>query len=228
MTNRPSGFEDRLKSALLARLPEAPTPTPARSIARQYGIPFAVGVATASVVAVMVLPGSARDGSPPAAGGGAASPSPPAADAPEIKKDPDGSLRFDLPENHQVPGLVARLKALGVPALLVPKRPRSQCTEPGGGYRGPQADHDADILQTGAGEFELKVNAKTVPPGYSLTFTWSEYYPLGERGAGFGVIETSKAPSCSIDYSEGLEEALKSRAGSSAPPTPSTPPTPAP
>lgn len=67
MNSRPSGFEERLKAALLARLPEAvPTP-PARSFARRYGIPLAVGAATATVVAVMTLTGGNRTGSLPAA-----------------------------------------------------------------------------------------------------------------------------------------------------------------
>ncbi|MFJ3726382.1 hypothetical protein ACIPYQ_27985 [Streptomyces sp. NPDC090045] len=211
MSTRPSGFEDRLKAALLARLPEeAPAPAPARSFARRYGIPLAVGVATAVVVAVMVVPGSTRNGSLPA-GGPTGSPSPSATDAPEIKKDPDGSLRFKLPEQHQVPALVDRLKELGVQVALVPKRPRSQCSELGGGGRGPQADPEAEILQHSDDDFVLKVNAKTVPPGHTLIFPWADYYPLGEHGIGFGVVETAKVPSCSIDFSEGLEEALKAR-----------------
>ncbi|WP_404961176.1 hypothetical protein [Streptomyces sp. 147326] len=211
MSTRPSGFEDRLKAALLARLPEeAPAPAPARSFARRYGIPLAVGIATAVVVAVMALPGSTRNGSLPA-GGPTGSPNPPATGAPEIRKDPDGSLRLKLPGHDQIPALVDRLKELGVQVALVPKRPRSRCSELGGGYRGPQADPEAEIMQHSDDDFTLKVNAKTVPPGYTLTFSWADYYPLGEQGIGFGVVETSKVPSCSIDYSEGLEEALKAR-----------------
>lgn len=216
MSDRPSGFEERLKSALMARLPDVPPAPPTRSVARRYGIPFSVGAATAAVVAVMALPGSTHTGSRPA-GGPTGSPSPPAADQPEIKRDADGSLRFELPENHQVPGLAARLKALGVQVVVVPSRPRSQCSDPGGGYRGPQADHEAEIMQNSGDGMNLKVNAKTVPPGYTLTFGWSDYYPLGQGGSRFGVIETSKVPSCSIDYSEGLEELLASRAASPAP-----------
>ncbi|MGJ0156304.1 hypothetical protein ACR3S4_23515 [Streptomyces sp. CH8.1] len=200
MSSRPHGFEDRLKAALLARLPETPAATPARSFTRRYAVPLAVGVATVAVVAVMTVPGSSRDGSRPANG--------PAEF--QIKKDPDGSLRFRLPEQPEVPALVKRLKAMGVSAAVVPMRPPSQCSEPGGGYRGPQADPEAEIMQSGDDDTALKVNAKTVPPGYTLTFNWADYYPLGEsHGIGFGVIETSKVPSCSVDYSEGLEEALK-------------------
>ncbi|MEU9163876.1 hypothetical protein AB0D29_26855 [Streptomyces sp. NPDC048424] len=212
MSTRPSGFEDRLKAALLARLPEeAPAPAPVRSFARRYGIPLAVGVATAAVVAVMTLAGdSGGNGSLPAVGP-TGSPSPAAPGVPEIKKDPDGSLRFGLPEHDQIPALADRLKELGVQVSLVPKRPRSQCSELGGGYRGPQADPAAELMQGSGDAFSFKVNAKTVPPGHTLTFAWADYYPLGERGIGIGVIETSKVPSCSIDYSEGLEEALKAR-----------------
>ncbi|MER7734520.1 hypothetical protein ABTX80_26875 [Streptomyces erythrochromogenes] len=200
MSSRPRGFEDRLKAALLARLPETPLPTPARSFARRYGVPLAVGAATAAVIAVMTVPGSTRDGSRPADG-------PPKL---EIKKDPDGSLRFRLPEQPEIPELVKRLKAMGVSAAVVPMRPPSQCSATVGGYRGPQADPEAEIMQAGDGDTALKVNAKTVPPGYTLTFNWAEYYPLGAKGIGLGVIETSKVPSCEIDQSEGLEELLKS------------------
>ncbi|MFJ1563464.1 hypothetical protein ACIOG8_04425 [Streptomyces erythrochromogenes] len=200
MSSRPRGFEDRLKAALLARLPETPLPTPARSFARRYGVPLAVGAATVAVVAVMTVPGSTRDGSRPADGPAKL----------EIKKDPDGSLRFRLPEQPEVPSLVKRLKAMGVNAVVVPMRPPSQCSEPGGGYRGPQADPEAEIMQSGDDDTALKVNAKTVPPGYTLTFNWAEYYPLGARGISFGVIETAKVPSCKVDQSEGLEELLKS------------------
>ncbi|MFJ4780104.1 hypothetical protein [Streptomyces sp. NPDC088762] len=206
-STRPHAFEDRLKAALLARLPEAHSaPAPAR---RRYGIPLAVGVATAAVIAVMALPGSARNGSLPAVGP-TGSPSPSTAGAPEIRKDPDGSLRFRMPEPRQIPALAARLKELGVQVVLVPSRPPSQCKELGGGYRAPQADQEAEIMQRGDDGFVFKVNAKTVPPGYTLTFRWADYYPLGEQGIGFGVIETSKVPSCSIDYTEGLEELLNS------------------
>ncbi|MFJ7778501.1 hypothetical protein [Streptomyces yangpuensis] len=209
MSSRPSGFEDRLKAALLARLPETPPPTPARSFARRYGVPLAVGVATVAVVAVMTVPGSTRDGSRPA-GAPTGTPSPSATGAPEIRKDADGALWFRMPEPAQVPALVEALKKRGVQAVLVPMRPKSQCTEPGGGYRGPQADPAAEVLQRSADGFDMKVDSRTLPPGYSLTFRWADYYPLGQSHTiGFGVIETSRVPSCSVDYSEGLEEALK-------------------
>ncbi|MFB6581264.1 hypothetical protein ACFCYC_28340 [Streptomyces sp. NPDC056402] len=212
MSTRPSGFEDRLKAALLARLPaETPAPAPARSLTRRYGIPLAVGIATAVVVAVMALPGSTRNGSLPSVGP-TGSPSPSATDAPEIKKDPDGSLRFKLPEPQQVPALADRLKELGVPVALVPKRPLSQCSSEiiGRGFD-PMDDPEALILQGGDDGMFLKVNAKTIPPGYTLTFAWAEHYPLGDRKADFNVIEPAKIPSCTLDYSEGLEEALKAR-----------------
>ncbi|MFF9981578.1 hypothetical protein [Streptomyces erythrochromogenes] len=217
MSSRPRGFEDRLKAALLARLPETPLPTPARSFARRYGVPLAVGAATVAVVAVMTVPGSTRDGSRPADGPtGRPSPSATGTGAPEIRKDPDGALRFGMPEPGQVPALVDALKKRGVPAVLVPMRPRSQCSEIGGGYRGPQADPEAEVMQRSADGFAFKVDAKTVPPGYAITFTWADYYPYGEsRSIGVGVIEASKVPTCDIDYSEGLDELLK--AGSAYP-----------
>ncbi|WP_328791316.1 MULTISPECIES: hypothetical protein [unclassified Streptomyces] len=212
MSTRPGGFEDRLKAALLARLPqEAPAPAPARSLTRRYGIPLAVGIATAVVLAVMALPGSTRNGSLPSVGP-TGSPSPSAADAPEIKKDPDGSLRFRMPEQQQVPALADRLKELGVQVALVPKRPLSQCSSEliRGGFDA-MGDPEAVVLQRGDDGWFFKVNAKTVPQGYTLTFAWAEHYPLGDRRADFNVVEPARIPSCTIDYSEGLEEALKAR-----------------
>ncbi|MFE0580094.1 hypothetical protein [Streptomyces sp. NPDC058874] len=200
MTTRPSGFEDRLKAALVARFPQTPLPTPARSFARRYGAPLAVAAATVAVVAVMAVPGSTRDGSRPV-GAAAGGPDPSATDAPGIRKDPDGALRFGMPEPGQVPALVDALKELGVPAVLVPIRPPSQCSEPGGGFRAPQADPAAEVLQRSADGLEFKVDDKTVPPGFSLTFQWADSYPVGRsRTVGVGVIETAKVPSCAVDY----------------------------
>ncbi|WP_407840129.1 hypothetical protein ACE1OC_33575 [Streptomyces sp. DSM 116496] len=230
MNTRPSGFEDRLKSALLARLPEPAPATPARSFARRYGVPLAIGAATASVVAVMALPGNALNASPPG-GGPAGMPSPSATDAPEIRKDPDGSLVFKLPTHDQVPALVRQLKALGVQAVVVPKRPRSQCSELGGGGRGPQADPEAEILQNGGDGFVLKVNAKTVPPGHTLMLPWADHYPPGAPGISFGVVETSRLPSCVIDHSDGMDQFPPPTAGTpgtTARPGPLTTPPPGP
>ncbi|MFG2753968.1 hypothetical protein [Streptomyces xanthophaeus] len=211
MSSRPSGFEDRLKAALLARLPEAVPAPPARSFARRYGVPLAVGVATAAVVAVMTLTGSAGSGSRPAG-----PPSRPASDAPEVTREPDGSLRFDPPAKAQVPALVDRLKEMGVRAVAVPRLPPSECQRQTGGWgRGAQADPAAGLSLGGDGH-TLKVNPKAVPPGHTLVFTWVDYDPLRktEQGLGFGILQDAHVPSCSVDH---REELLKWWSG---PPTP--------
>ncbi|MFE2171003.1 hypothetical protein ACFXB3_38970 [Streptomyces sp. NPDC059447] len=211
MSSRPHAFEERLKAALLARLPEtAPAPAPTR--ARRYGIPLAVGVATAVVVAVMALPGSTRTGGLPA-GGPTGAPGPSATGAPEIKKDPDGSLRFEVPEQDRVTALVDALKKLGVAASLVPMRPPSQCPEGDLFVLAPEGHSVAEFLQPTGHGFEVKIHAKTAPPGYSILFTWAEYYPLGDHRVRLSVSESSRIPPCSVDYSVGLEELLRSGSG---------------
>ncbi|WP_328924599.1 hypothetical protein OG429_08040 [Streptomyces sp. NBC_00190] len=211
MSARPSGFEDRLKAALLARLPEAAPATPARSFARRYGIPFAVGAATASVVAVMTLTGSIRTGSLPAG-----TPSRSASDAPEITRDPDGSLRFDPPRQAQVPALADRLKELGVRAVAVPLLPERQCKAVKGWVRGPQADPAAGLSRGDDGR-TLKVNPKAVPPGHTLLVTWAYFQPWweGKQGLAFGIVENEDVPYCSDDYLEAFLEAQRL-----GPPTP--------
>ncbi|UUY46801.1 hypothetical protein NRK68_05980 [Streptomyces yangpuensis] len=206
MSTRPSGFEDRLKAALLARLPETPPPTPARSFARRYGIPVAVGVATATVVAVMTLTGSTRTGSPPAG-----TPSRSASDAPEITREPDGSLRFAPPRQAQLPALADRLKELGVRAFAVPQLlPERQCTAIKGWVRGPQDDPAAGLSRGDDGH-TLKVNPKAVPPGRTLVLTWTYYQPWweGRQGLAFGILRDEHVPYCSVDFREAAEEAQR-------------------
>ncbi|WP_405441816.1 hypothetical protein OG373_31825 [Streptomyces avidinii] len=211
MNSRPSGFEERLKAALLARLPEAvPTP-PARSFARRYGIPLAVGAATATVVAVMTLTGGNRTGSLPAG-----TPSRSASDAPEIRREPDGSLRFDPPQQAQLPALADRLKELGVQAVAVPPLPELECKAIRGWERGPKADPAAGVSRGDDGR-TLKVNPKAVPPGHTLVLAWAYFQPWweGKQGLAFGVLPNDWVPHCSADYREDFLEALRS-----GPPTP--------
>ncbi|MEU9379030.1 hypothetical protein AB0D94_35465 [Streptomyces sp. NPDC048255] len=220
MSSRPSGFEERLKAALLARLPEAVPAPPARSFARRYGIPLAVGVATATVVAVMTLTGSVRTGSLPAG-----TPSPSATDAPRITKERDGSLRFDPPRQEQVPALADRLKELGVEAVALQPVPERECGSAGlwaGGN--PRADPGAG-LSFGDDGRTLKVNPKAVPPGHTLALAWTYYAPLwaGKQGLGFRVLPTEYAPYCANDLTEAALEAQ--RLGPPTLPPGVTPPT---
>ncbi|MBT2546591.1 hypothetical protein J7E99_39565 [Streptomyces sp. ISL-44] len=211
MSARPSGFEDRLKAALLARLPEAAPATPARSFARRYGVPLAVGAATATVVAVMTLTGSIRTGSLPAG-----TPSRSASDAPKIKREPDGSLRFDPPQQAQLPALADRLKELGVRAVAVPLLPELECKAVKGWMRAPQADPAAGVSRGDDGH-TLKVNPKAVPPGHTLLVTWAYFQPMweGKQGLAFGIVENEDVPYCSVDHTEAVREAQRQ-----GPPTP--------
>ncbi|MFC9816839.1 hypothetical protein ACFVJM_32790 [Streptomyces virginiae] len=212
MSSRPHGFEDRLKAALLARLPDSAPAAPARSVARRYGIPLAVGLATATVVAVMTLTGSTRSGSLPAT-----TPSRSASDTPVITKDPDGSLRFDPPQQAQLPALADRLKELGVRAFAVPQLlPERECRAVKGWLRSPQDDPAAGLSRGDDGR-TLKVNPKAVPPGHTLVFTWAYFQPMWEakQGVAFGVLRNEDVPYCSVDYTEAVKEAQRL-----GPPTP--------
>ncbi|MER6257170.1 hypothetical protein ABT224_38180 [Streptomyces sp. NPDC001584] len=218
MNSSPSGFEERLKAALLARLPEAvPTP-PARSFARRYVIPLAVGAATATLVAVMTLTGGSRTGSRPAG-----TPSRSASDAPEITKEPDGSLRFDPPRQAQLPALADRLKELGVRAVAVPPLPESECKAVKGWRRGPQADPAAGLSRGDDGH-TLKVNPKAVPPGHTLVLAWAYFQPWweGRQGLAFGILPDEHVPYCADDYLEAFLEAQRLGPPTRAPGLPTT------
>ncbi|MGW3328682.1 hypothetical protein [Streptomyces virginiae] len=198
MNSSPGGFEERLKAALLARLPEIEPTPPARSFARRYGIPLAVGVATATVVAVMTLTGSTRTGSLPAG-----TPSRSASDAPKITREPDGSLRFDAPRQEQLPALADRLKELGVPTVVPELLPELECKAVKGWVRGPKDDPAAGVSSSD-GKRTLKVNPKAVPPGHTLVLTWAYFQPWWEEkwGLAFGVLPNEWVPYCSVDFRE--------------------------
>ncbi|WP_327282391.1 MULTISPECIES: hypothetical protein [unclassified Streptomyces] len=224
MNNRPTAFEEKLKAALMARMPQVPAPAPARSFARRYGIPLAVAAATAVTAGLVVtVPGSGRDGSlsaqvsstpapavsPPPTGASAAGVSP----APT--RDGSGTITLDMPRHSQVPGLVEQLRALGVTVVLMPKKSESQCPYPSGGYRGPQLlpgttthDLESDVLQRDGNKMVLKINSRTVPPGYTLVFGWPDRPPTSEQSVSFGVKETSKLTPCEIDNSRDRDPVL--------------------
>ncbi|KOU71162.1 hypothetical protein ABZY83_16900 [Streptomyces virginiae] len=223
MSTRPTGFEERLKAALLARLPEAPPPAPARPFARRYGIPLAVGVATAAVIAVMTMTGSTHTGSLPAG-----TPSPSGTDAPRITKERDGSLRFDLPRQEQIPALAARLKQLGVEAVWVQPVPERECRGATWTWgKVPQPDPAAGV-QRGDDGRTLKVNPKAVPPGHTLALSWKYYPPYwdGKQGIVFGVLPNEYAPFCAVDNTETALEAQRLGPPTHIPsPPPGVPPT---
>ncbi|MEU3776162.1 hypothetical protein AB0F11_23710 [Streptomyces sp. NPDC032472] len=233
MSSRPRAFEEQLKAALLARMPEPPAPAPARSFARRYGIPLGVAVATAVAAGLVVaLPGSGREGSlpaqvsstpapmvsPPPTGSAATALVPPPVPtgsaatgvSPAPTRDSSGSITVDRPRHDQIPGLVEQLRALGVTVALMPKKPSSQCPHPSGGYRGPQflpgtttRDPDSEVLQHDGNRMVLRINSKTVPPGHTLVFGWPDRPPTSEESISFGVKETSKLTPCEIDNSRG-------------------------
>lgn len=192
----PRGFEDRLKAALLARLPEAPPPAPARSLVRRHGVPLAVGVVTAAVVVVMALPGSGRDGSRPSDGAPAGRPSASATAVPESPEGPGTTLEIPRhPTDDELPDLIRRAKAVGVDIAVTVTKPPGQCSHPGGGWKGPPADPAASLA--GSDGTTLRVNTKSVPPGYTLVFMRradaSGPYP------GAKLKETAKVTPCEID-----------------------------
>ncbi|MFE2877945.1 hypothetical protein ACFXG6_18875 [Streptomyces roseus] len=204
--SRPHGFEDRLKAALLARFPEEPAPTPARSFVRRYGVPLAVGLATAAVLGLVALPGG---------GGGDHGGSRPAGtrSATEPVVRGDGTILVAWPSYEEVPGTVDRLRALGVRVAMVQRRPPGECSDPGGGYLGPEYDpatgkwkeQDPDALPfvMDGGRRMLRITAKTVPEGHTLVLARAAQPAPRVDGVSVGVIATGKVPSCEIDYAAG-------------------------
>ncbi|MFE6838259.1 hypothetical protein ACFVFI_25920 [Streptomyces sp. NPDC057705] len=209
MTTRPSGFEDRLKAALLARFPqEAPAPAPARSFARRYGIPLAVGIATAAVVAVMTLTGhGGGNGSLPAR----PAPSPTPSRAPkEPVVESDGTIVVALPGYDEVEATVERLRAMGVRVAFVQKKPLSECSHSEGGYVAGTGtdgfDIEAEVLR-GRGDGQvLRINSKTVPEGHTLVLSKMPRRMLHRSSVGTGVKETAKVTPCEGTSVPSVEE----------------------
>ncbi|MGW0753128.1 hypothetical protein [Streptomyces sp. NPDC002587] len=214
MSSRPRAFEEQLKAALLARLPEPPAPAPVRSFARRYGIPLAVGVATAAVVALVAVPGSGgRDGSLPA------HPAPATSVAPrEPLVERDGTIVIAMPKWAEVPETVRKLQAVGARVAMVQKKPPAECSNPGGGYLGPRfvpgtgtetLDLDTEPLRGRGDGMRLTINAKTVPDGHTLVIGRTVRPMIRLSDVSAGVIETAKVPSCEIDYSPSPEQEAK-------------------
>ncbi|MEU8775598.1 hypothetical protein [Streptomyces sp. NPDC048606] len=194
---RPHGFEERLKSALLARLPQAPAPRP--SFARRFGIPCAVGLATAAVIGVVFVPGGGRETLPASRPGGEQSPPVPVGQADPVKA-PDGSIRFRLPKPYGVLHLADRLTQLGVTTVVVPVVPPSDCPGAEGGRYGPQKNPGLPLARRDADGFVFTVDQETVPPGHTLMFTWADGYPPTGEWVAVQVIETARIPNgCVVD-----------------------------
>ncbi|MFE5540018.1 hypothetical protein ACFQ78_30300 [Streptomyces sp. NPDC056519] len=202
---RPHGFEERLKAALLARLRVEPAPTPARSFVRTYGIPLAVGLATAAVLGLVALP---------AGGGGRAPAGTASATGPVVRGD--GTIVIAWPSYEDVPETVRKLRALGVRVAMVQRKPPGECSNPGGGYLGPEYDpatgkwkeQDPDgvpLLMLGDKK-TLRITPKAVPEGHTLVLARTAQPRTQGQGVSVGVLPTEKVPSCEIDYSPGAEE----------------------
>ncbi|MET9324568.1 hypothetical protein ABZX75_31065 [Streptomyces sp. NPDC003038] len=135
-----------------------------------------------------------------------------------ITKDRDGTITVGWPQPDELPELVRKLQALGVSAALVEQKPPSECTHVGG-YRNPQVlpgtgsrDFEADVVRGRGDAMVLKINSKTVPPGYTLVLLkparpWSRYAEVE-----VGVKETSKVTPCEIDFSPSDEERARTQA----------------
>ncbi|MEV4192236.1 hypothetical protein [Streptomyces toxytricini] len=204
MTSRPHAFEDRLKAALMARLPAQPAPAPARSIAKRYGIPLAVASATVVTAGLVALPALGSPGAGNADNAPATAPSGATSAAPGVGRSSDGSLLVVLPTTESLPGVVEELRKQGVKVAVVDKKPVSECAHPGGGYLGPGTspyDPNEPLLSPGGPAADgpnLRINDRSVPPGHTLVFT-KPYRPT-KALVGVGVIPDAKVPPCERDY----------------------------
>ncbi|MEU9147719.1 hypothetical protein [Streptomyces sp. NPDC048349] len=200
MSNRPLGFEERLKAALLARIPATPEPLPARSFARRYGVPLAVGLVTAAVLGLVTLPDLREHGGAGPAHG--------------LGKDGDGTVTVPMPKPDELPELARRLEAMGVSAVVVPMKPPAECPgENSGGYRESlhhpdgTIDLEGNVVRGRGTAMVLKINSKTVPPGHTLVLMKPMRPPLRDPNqVRVGVKETSKVPACEPDYAPSPEE----------------------
>ncbi|MFI7360119.1 RNA polymerase sigma factor [Streptomyces avidinii] len=173
----------------------------------------------AQALGVTQATGSIRTGSLPAG-----TPSRSASDAPEITREPDGALRFDPPQQAQLPALADRLKELGVRAVAPPPLPELQCKAVKGWVRGPQDDPAAGLSRSDDGR-TLKVNPKAVPPGHTLVLAWAYFHPwwAEEQGLAFGVLPNEHVPYCSVDYRETFLEEQRLGRPTATPSVPAAP-----
>ncbi|RSS84113.1 hypothetical protein EF903_24630 [Streptomyces sp. WAC05292] len=216
MTSRPHAFEDRLKAALLSRMPAEPAPTPARTFAKRYGIPLAVASVTVVTAGLVALPALGSPQAGHTAGSPTAAPSVSSSAAVGVRRSPDGSLLVALPTTESLPGVVEELRRQGVKVAVVDRKPVSECAHPGGGYLGPGVspyDPAEPLLGPGPGPGPgpaadgpaLRINDRSVPAGHTLVFA-KPYRPapapvgVGATPVGVGVIADAKVPPCERDY----------------------------
>lgn len=198
MTSRPHAFEERLKAELMIlAADQPPAAAPVRSPARRYRIPIALGAVAAAVAGLVSLPVLGGDGG--------------AAPAYAVSQEADGDIWVQIYRPEGVEGTVAALRALGVPATAVPRRPSEQCpaTEafpagltPGEGGGQPAGEMDASA--------HMLISPTTVPPGH--TFVLSTPVDAADiYGIGFGAVETAKVPACVPVYSDPSKAPVRTR-----------------
>lgn len=125
----------------------------------------------------------------------------------------DGTIVVAWPSYADVPETVGRLRALGVRVATVQRKPPGECSNPGGGYLGPEYDaatgkweeQDPDALPflVLGDERMLRITAKTVPEGHALVLARAAKPTSRVDGVPVGVIATEKVPWCGIDFSAG-------------------------
>ncbi|MFF1411029.1 hypothetical protein ACFVX6_14760 [Streptomyces sp. NPDC058289] len=199
MRTRPTAFEERLKAELVAIAAdrvesEGGVDLGARSPARRLRIPLAVGLAATAAVGLIALPVMGDQGGTSAAYA--------------LTRSDDGTITVKLFNSEGLPGLERELRGLGVPVVVIQRKPLAECDAPGGGFDGPvwnkerQAwDPYEDVLDAKADEPLLRINSETVKPGHTLVLV-RPVKPTGgmNGGMGFGTMETSKLPSCIPDF----------------------------
>ncbi|MFZ3496216.1 hypothetical protein ACODT5_23875 [Streptomyces sp. 5.8] len=188
-SSRPRAFEGRLKAELMTLAAErVPAAAPVRSPARRYRIPIALGAVAAAVAGLVSLPVLGEDGGASPAYG--------------VSREANGDIWVQIYRPEGVQGTVDELRALGVPATAVPRRPSEQCpaTEafpvgltPGEGGGQPAGEMDASA--------HMLITPGTVPPGHTLVLS-TPVDAADIHGIGFGAVETAKVPTCVPVYSD--------------------------
>lgn len=208
MSSRPSAFEERLKAELMAIAadqPPAAAPArsgplrsaPLRSAAKRYRIPVVLGSLAAVAAGLVALPVLGEDGG--------------SAPAYAVSKDADGTIWVRIYHPDGVEGTVRELRALGVTAVTVPRRPSEQCPAseafpvgltPGEGGGVPAVEMD--------GSAQMLITPKTVPSGHTLVLS-TPVDGADIHGIGFGAVETAKVPACIPVYADPAKAPVRTR-----------------
>jgi hypothetical protein len=162
-------YEQRLLAELREVVAEraAPVAAPARRRIRiAVGLSAAAALAVAAAVGAPVLPGA---GDRPAYA---------------AERDPDGSIRILIREYRDAAGLQARLRQLGVAAVVDYVPDGKQCREPRADYLPEPPGLLTHLPPEDGGESVMRLHPELIGPGQTFVFGTTIVGELGTLGSG--------------------------------------------